>query len=94
MKIGHFPAGVKPGQYRKWHRKSGAGGNQTAGRRFRFRLPPPRATMPAPTISPCPAADAIPRAAWERLAPPGHPFLNADFLGIVERHGAAGPAWR
>ncbi len=50
--------------------------------------------MPAPTISPCSAADAIPRAAWERLAPPGHPFLNADFLGIVERHGAAGPAWR
>ena len=48
--------------------------------------------MPEPTISPYSAADAIPRAAWERLAPPGHPFLNADFLGIVERHGAAGPA--
>ncbi len=36
------------------------------------------------------AAAAIPRAAWTRLCPPGHPFLNADFLTILERHGAAG----
>lgn len=28
-----------------------------------------------------------------QLCPPGHPFLNADFLAIVERHGAASPEW-
>ena len=32
----------------------------------------------------------MPRAAWDGLSPPGHPFLNADFLTILERHGAAG----
>jgi predicted N-acyltransferase len=35
-------------------------------------------------------AEAIPRAAWARVCPPGDPFLNADFLAILERHGAAG----
>ena len=44
-------------------------------------------------ISIAPAADAIPREAWTRLCPPEHPFLNADFLAIIERHGAAGKAW-
>ncbi|SBT05857.1 conserved hypothetical protein [Candidatus Accumulibacter aalborgensis] len=39
------------------------------------------------------AAEAIPRAAWARLCPPGHPFLNADFLAISERHGAAASEW-
>lgn len=39
------------------------------------------------------SAAAIAREDWARLAPPDSPFLNADFLGIVERHGAAGPDW-
>jgi predicted N-acyltransferase len=38
------------------------------------------------------AASQIERADWERLSPRQHPFLNADFLGILERHQAAGPA--
>ena len=46
--------------------------------------------MSAITISVCHAAEAIPREAWERLCPPGDPFLNADFLSILERHGTAG----
>jgi predicted N-acyltransferase len=37
------------------------------------------------------SASAIPGEAWTRLCPAGHPFLNADFLSIVERHGAAAP---
>ena len=37
------------------------------------------------------AARDIERADWERLSPRQHPFLNADFLGILERHQAAGP---
>jgi uncharacterized protein len=49
--------------------------------------------MPSLTITSRPSAEAIPRAAWDRLCPPGHPFLNADFLAILERHGAAGRAW-
>lgn len=36
------------------------------------------------------SAEAIGQDAWERLAPPGDPFLNARFLPILERHGAAG----
>ncbi len=48
--------------------------------------------MPAITITPFHSADAIPHAAWEHLSPPEHPFLNAEFLGILERHGAAGRA--
>jgi uncharacterized protein len=44
-------------------------------------------------VSAVASAEAIPREAWERLCPPGHPFLNADFLAILERHGAAGPEW-
>jgi predicted N-acyltransferase len=49
--------------------------------------------MPSLTISSLDSADAIPREAWTRLCPPGDPFLNADFLAIIERHGAAGPDW-
>lgn len=49
--------------------------------------------MPDVTISTCDSAAAIPREAWDRLCPSGHPFLNADFLAIIERHGAAGPDW-
>ncbi|MCQ6963986.1 GNAT family N-acetyltransferase [Aromatoleum toluolicum] len=36
------------------------------------------------------AAD-IPREAWTALCAPGHPFLNGDFLRIVEEHGVAVP---
>jgi len=36
------------------------------------------------------SAEAIARDLWERLGPPGDPFLNADFLTILERHGTAG----
>jgi len=49
--------------------------------------------MPSLTITSRPSAEAISREAWDRLCPPGHPFLNADFLDILERHGAAGRAW-
>jgi predicted N-acyltransferase len=38
------------------------------------------------------AAAGIPAAAWQALTPPGHPFLDRDFLAIVERTGVAGPA--
>jgi predicted N-acyltransferase len=38
------------------------------------------------------AANSISRPDWESLVPIGHPFLNADFFGIIERHGTAGPA--
>ena len=42
------------------------------------------------TITPHSGAEAIPRDVWAFLCPPGDPFLNADFLSILERHGAAG----
>ncbi|HRD93150.1 MAG TPA: GNAT family N-acetyltransferase [Accumulibacter sp.] len=45
------------------------------------------------SISSVSAASAIPRAAWPTLCPPGDPFLNADFLAIIERHGAAAREW-
>jgi predicted N-acyltransferase len=45
------------------------------------------------SISTVPSASAIPRQAWDRLCPAGHPFLNADFLTIIEQHGAAARAW-
>ena len=44
------------------------------------------------TISTCTSAEAIPRDAWAVVCPPGDPFLNADFLAILEHHGAAGRA--
>lgn len=43
------------------------------------------------SISIASAASKIPHADWARLAPAGHPFLNGDFLAILERHGMAGP---
>ncbi len=39
------------------------------------------------------SAEAIPHAAWQRLCPAGHPFLNGDFFAILERHGTAGQKW-
>lgn len=42
------------------------------------------------TISRHAHAEAIPREVWTQVCPPGDPFLNADFLAILERHGAAG----
>ncbi|MEI7612673.1 MAG: GNAT family N-acetyltransferase, partial [Betaproteobacteria bacterium] len=47
--------------------------------------------MPGYTLTIHDSAAAIPRAVWERLCPSGDPFLNADFLSVLERHGAAGP---
>jgi len=49
----------------------------------------PTLTPSTLTLSTHAAAD-IPRATWTKLCPPAHPFLNADFLAILERHGAAG----
>lgn len=48
--------------------------------------------MSSVTITPVSSAADIPPDAWLRLCPPGHPFLNRDFLSILERHGAAGYA--
>jgi hypothetical protein len=53
-------------------------------------------SLPAPddfTIETLASAAAIPREAWSRLAPPAHPFLDADFLAILEAHGTAGRRW-
>ena len=47
--------------------------------------------MSALAFSTVSAARDITRADWERLAPGRHPFLNADFLAILERHDTAGP---
>lgn len=44
------------------------------------------------TLSVHDSADAIERSVWDRLCPKNHPFLNLDFLSIIERHGAAGQA--
>ncbi|MEF8703157.1 MAG: GNAT family N-acetyltransferase [Candidatus Accumulibacter sp. UW26] len=44
------------------------------------------------SISSSSSAAALSRADWERLCPARHPFLNADFLPILERHGVAAPA--
>lgn len=46
--------------------------------------------MPDITITLLNSAEAIGREVWSKLCPPNHPFLNADFLAILERHGAAG----
>lgn len=43
------------------------------------------------SISAVTAASDISRTDWARLTPASHPFLNADFLTILERHGMAGP---
>lgn len=42
------------------------------------------------TITTHAGAEAIPRGVWQAVCPPGDPFLNADYLAILERHGAAG----
>ena len=44
------------------------------------------------TISTHATAEAIAHDIWESVCPPGDPFLNADFLAILEHHGAAGRA--
>ncbi|PKO32663.1 MAG: GNAT family N-acetyltransferase [Betaproteobacteria bacterium HGW-Betaproteobacteria-7] len=49
--------------------------------------------MSAITLSVCHSAEAIAREDWDRLCPPGDPFLNADFMAILERHGPAGREW-
>ena len=58
------------------------------------RLPVNDARMPGPppavSLTVHDSAASIGRTVWERLCPPRHPFLNADFLAIIERHGAAG----
>lgn len=48
--------------------------------------------MPQLSVACHHSADAIPLDAWNRLCPPNHPFLNVDFLRILETHGAAGRA--
>jgi len=47
------------------------------------------------SLSSSPSASAIPRLVWQRLCPAGDPFLNADYLTILETHGAAaaGAGW-
>jgi hypothetical protein len=42
-------------------------------------------------VAPVDGAAAIEPSAWQRLCPPGDPFLNRDFLAILERYGTAGP---
>jgi len=46
--------------------------------------------FPQLSLSIAASAAAVPRPVWDRLCPAGHPFLNADYLPILERHGAAG----
>lgn len=48
--------------------------------------------MPAISVAAAALSSELARADWQRLAPPGHPFLNADFFAILERHQTAGPA--
>jgi uncharacterized protein len=52
--------------------------------------------MPAFAVRTLAAASQIQPADWARLGSPGHPFLNGEFFGILEKHGTAGPAngWR
>lgn len=49
--------------------------------------------MPKITIAVADSAEAVGREAWDALCPPDDPFLNADFLTALERHGAAGRRW-
>jgi len=48
--------------------------------------------MPSLSIATVPSARRIERRDWERLAPGGPPFLNADFFSLMEQHETAGPA--
>jgi len=53
----------------------------------------PEPVLPANlSLSSIPSASGIPRPVWQRLGPAGDPFLNADYLTILERHGAAAAA--
>ena len=47
-------------------------------------------------ISVLASAGAIPRSLWRRVAAAGDPFLNPDFLTLLEHHGAAarGSGWQ
>jgi uncharacterized protein len=38
-----------------------------------------------------PGIAALPDGAWGRLAPPGDPFLSAEYLGAMEASGSASP---
>ena len=71
-------------------------GNQTPANRSEWHVliaPPLMQQIPSVIkLSVHDAADSVPRQVWDQLCPPGHPFLNADFLAIIERHGAAGQA--
>lgn len=44
------------------------------------------------TVETCTAAADLPAEDWRRVAPAGDPFLNREFLTIIETHGAAGRA--
>lgn len=44
------------------------------------------------SVTTVPAAQEISSADWTRLTPSQHPFLNADFFAILERHQTAGLA--
>ena len=48
--------------------------------------------MPPISITAVSAAREIESGDWARLSPGQHPFLNADFFGILEDHETAGPA--
>lgn len=48
--------------------------------------------MPVAAVTAVSTAQSIQRTDWEKLSPAGHPFLNADFFTILERHKTAGPA--
>ncbi len=53
---------------------------------------PARAPLPPIGTAIAHTAGEISCTVWARLTPARHPFLNADFLTILERHDAAGPA--
>ncbi len=53
---------------------------------------PARASLLPTNTATAHAAGEISRSVWAYLTPERHPFLNADFLSILERHEAAGPA--
>lgn len=53
-------------------------------------------TMEPISVTSLAAAADLPAVDWQRIAPAGDPFLNRDFLSVIETHGAAGRAhgWR
>lgn len=48
--------------------------------------------MESITVTCLAAAADLPAVDWQLIAPAGDPFLNQDFLSIIEAHGAAGRA--